>query len=162
MEAAARLHGRTDDEELRTSLRCDARNVFAEAARPRADDLPLHRDAVRACHRGGRLEPLLEAAERTVHVRVQRQLPLDHERPEEDDPRTAVGGQTAGEIERVLGLIPVEQRHDDAAVGDRARPAREPSRPVVQEVDVRKPHRKSWYGTEARITCGSTSRSRFT
>jgi hypothetical protein len=33
---------------------------------------------------------------------------------------------------------------------------------VVQEVDVRKPHRKSWYGTEARITCGSTSRSRFT
>jgi hypothetical protein len=32
----------------------------------------------------------------------------------------------------------------------------------MQEPDVGRFHRNSWYGTEARITCGSTSRRRFT
>jgi hypothetical protein len=32
----------------------------------------------------------------------------------------------------------------------------------MEESDVGQLHRRSWYGTEARITCGSTSRSRFT
>ena len=37
---------------------------------------------------------------------VERQLPLDHERRDEDDPGTAVGSEPAGEIERVLRLLP--------------------------------------------------------
>jgi hypothetical protein len=32
----------------------------------------------------------------------------------------------------------------------------------VEHSDVREPHRMSWYGTEARITCGSTSSNRLT
>ena len=104
----------------------------------------------------------LRLGERPVHVRVQRQLALDHERRNEDDAGASVGGETAGEIERVLGLLPVEQRHDDAPVGDRARPAREASGAMVEEAYVGDLHRSSWYGTEARITCGSTSSSRFT
>ena len=75
---------------------------------------------------------------------VQRQLALDDERPDEDDAGAAVGGEAAGEVERVLGLLLVEQRHDDAAIGDRARPAREAPRAAVERPDVRELHRMSW------------------
>jgi hypothetical protein len=33
---------------------------------------------------------------------------------------------------------------------------------VVEQSYVREPHRMRWYGTEARLTFGSTSSSRFT
>jgi len=59
-------------------------------------------------------------------VRVQRQLSLDDERSDEDDLRAAVGGEPAGEVEGVLGLLLVEQRDDDAPVADRLCPQREP------------------------------------
>jgi hypothetical protein len=95
-------------------------------------------------------------------MRVERQLALDDERRHEHDAGAAIGGEPAGEIERVLGLLPLEQWDDDAAVGDRAGPACDTPRPATQHPDVRPLHRMSWYGTEARITCGSKSSSRFT
>jgi hypothetical protein len=144
MEAAARLHGRAHHDELGTAFHRDARHVLREAAGPRADDLPPHRDAVRTGHRGGGLEPFPQAGEPTVHMRVQRQLALDDERRDENDAGPAVGGEAAGEIERVLGLLPVEERHDDAPVGDRARPAREAARTPMEHLDVRHPHRRRW------------------
>jgi hypothetical protein len=162
VEAAPRLDGRADDDELGTTLGGDARDLLAETARACSDDLPAHADPVRARHRGGRLEPLLEAAELAVHVRVQRQFSLDEKRRDEDDARAAVGREPAGKVERVLRLFPVEQRHDDRAIGDRSRPAREAPGAAVEQPDVGPPHRSSWYGTEARMTFGSTSSSRFT
>ena len=110
----------------------------------------------------GAFEPLLQARERAVDVRVERQLALDDQRPDEDDPHASVGGEPAGEVESVLCLLLVEQRHDDAPVGDRAAPACETPRAKVERPDVGQLHRISWYGTEARITFGSTSNSRFT
>jgi hypothetical protein len=86
----------------------DASDVLAEASRPRAHDLASHADAVRAGDRRRALEPLLQPAEPAVHVRIQRQLALDDERSDEDDAGAAVGREAAGEIERVLGLVPVE------------------------------------------------------
>jgi hypothetical protein len=77
-------------------------------------------------------------------VRVERQLALDDERRDEDDADAAVGGEPAGQVERVLGLGAVEQGHDDAAVRDRARPAREAPRPAVEQSDIGEPHRSSW------------------
>jgi hypothetical protein len=77
-------------------------------------------------------------------VRVQRQLALDDERRDEDDPRAAVRGEPAREVERVRGLLPIEQRHDDRAVGDRTRPAREVPNAAVEDRGVRPPHRNSW------------------
>jgi hypothetical protein len=79
-----------------------------------------------------------------VHVRVERELLLDDERRDEDDPGAAVGREPAGEVERVLGLLLVEQRHDDAAVGDRAGPAREAPRAAGQHSDVGELHRNRW------------------
>ena len=61
-----------------------------------------------------------------VEVRIDRQLALEDGGRDEHDSGAPICGEPAGEIERVLRLLPVEQRHDDAAVGDRARPAREP------------------------------------
>jgi hypothetical protein len=144
VEPSPRLDRRADDDELRTALCGDSCDVFPQAPRTRADNLASHAHAVRGRHRGGVVEALLQVGERAVHVRVDRQLTLDDERGDEDDLGPAVGGQAAGEIERVLGFLEIEQRHDDAPVGDRAGPAREASRPAMQEPDVGQPHRSSW------------------
>ena len=108
MEAAPGVDRRADDDELGAPLRRHACDVLSEAAGPRADDLPSHRHAVRARDRGRGLEPLLQRGERAVHVRVERQLALDHQRPDDDDARTAVRCEPAGEVERVLRLLAIE------------------------------------------------------
>jgi hypothetical protein len=144
VEAAPRLDRRADDDELGAALGRDARDFLAEAPRPRADDLAPHRDAVRARHRGRRLQSLLQALELPVEVCIQRQLALEDGRGHEDDARAAIGRELAGEVERMLGLLAIEQRHDDGAIGDRARPACEAARAAVQEAYVRQLHRISW------------------
>jgi hypothetical protein len=143
-------------------LRGDSRDFFAEASGAGADDLSPHGNAVGGRERRGRFEALLEPYELSVEMRVERQFALEDRGGHQDDPSAAVGCEPAREVERVLGLLLVEQRHDDAAVGDRPRPAREMPGAAVEHPDVREPHRSSWYGTEARMTCGSTSSSRFT
>jgi hypothetical protein len=95
-------------------------------------------------------------------MRVDRQLTLEDGRRDEHDPGSTVGGEPAGQVERMLGLLPVEQRHDDGAIRDGAGPARKTPGAAVEKMDVRQLHRISWYGTEARITFGSTSSRRFT
>jgi hypothetical protein len=162
MEASPRLDRGADHNELGPALRGDPGDVLPEAARPGADDLPPHADAVRGCNGGRGLEPLLQRDQLSVEVRVQWQLALDDERRDEDDPGSAVGGEPAGEIQGVLRLLPVEQRDDDAPVRDRLRPQSDASHALPESADVREPHRSSTYGTEARITCGSTSSSRLT
>lgn len=144
MEAASRLDRRADDDELRPALGRDARDLLGQAPRPRPDDLSLDADAVGAGDRFRRLEPFPEDREAAVHARVQRQLPLDHERSHEDDAGAAIGREPAGEIERVLRLLAIEQRHDDGPVPDRACPTREASGAAAQHSDVRELHRMSW------------------
>jgi hypothetical protein len=162
VEAAPRLDRRTDDYELGAALGCDARDLLAEAAGPRANDLSLDCDPVGGRDGGSQLEPLLQAHELPVEVRVERELTLENGRRDEHDSSAPVCGETAGEVDRVLRLLPVEERHHDAAVGDRARPARESARAAAERSQVGQLHLMSWYGTEARITFGSTSSRRFT
>ena len=133
VEAAPRFDRRADDHELRAPLGGDARDLVPEAAGPRAHDFPPHRDAVRVRHGGGRLEALLEACKLAVEVRIDRQFALEDSRRDQDDACAAVGGEPAREVERVLRLLPVEQGYHDGAVGDRARPAREAARAVVEQ-----------------------------
>ena len=95
-------------------------------------------------------------------MRIERKLLRDDERRDEYDARAAVGGEATGEIERVLGLGPAEERHDDAAITDgRSAPGEAPGLPV-ECAEIRPAHHRSWYGTLARMTPGSRSRSRFT
>ena len=88
------------------------------------------REPARACGRSSRrtptpyelgdrrraVEPRTQRRDLTPKLRVERQLPLDDERRDEDDARAAVGGEPAGEVERMLRLVPSEQRDDDAPV----------------------------------------------
>jgi hypothetical protein len=76
-------------------------------------------------------------------VGIQGQLARNDERRDEDDPSAAIGGEPAGEIERVLRLLLLEQGHEDAPVGDRACPPRETACAAVERADVREPHLKS-------------------
>jgi hypothetical protein len=96
LEAAAGLDRGTDDDELGPALAGDARNVLAEVARARADDLAPHADPVRGRHGGRGHEPLLHAAELSVEVRVERQLALDDERRHEHDAGASVGCEPTG------------------------------------------------------------------
>jgi len=143
MEASPRLDRRSHHDELGAALGRDACDVLPEAPGTHAHDLAPHRDSVGRRDRRRGLEPPLEIAEPAVHVRVQRQLALDDESADEDDAGAPVGREPAGEVERVLGLLAVEQRHDDAAVGDRPRPAREAAGPPVERPEVGPPHRIS-------------------
>lgn len=143
LESAPRLDRRADDDELGSPLLDDTRNALAEETRSRADDLPPHADAVRRGDRCGRVEPAAERAYLCVKPRVERQLALDDERCDEDDARAAVGGEPAREVECVLRLLLLEQRHDDRPVCDRPRAAREPPCATVQHADVGESHRTS-------------------
>jgi hypothetical protein len=142
-EAAARLDRRAHDDELGAALLGDTRDLLAEQAGARPDELPPHADAVRARHRGRGVEPPAQRRQLAVEARLERQLPLDDERSDEDDPCAAIRGKPAREVEGVLRLLPLEEGDDDRPIGDRPRPAREAARLAVERADIREPHRRS-------------------
>jgi hypothetical protein len=144
VEAAPGLDRCADNDELGSAFYGEACDVLPEVPRPGADDLPPHTYAVRAGHGGRGLEPLLQTAQLSVEARVERQLAIDEKRRHEHDAGPAIGSQPAGEIERVLGLLTLEQRDDDAPVGDRAGPEREAACAPPERPDVRQLHRSSW------------------
>ena len=115
--------------------------VAAERALSRPDDEAVRVDAVRVRDGGSPRERLAKRCGLLVQVRVERELLRDEERCDEHDVRPPVGGEPAREIERVLRLLQAEQRYDDAAVAQ---------------------HQSNWYGTLARMTPGSSSKSRLT
>jgi hypothetical protein len=144
VEASPRLDRSADDDELGAALGGDARDLLTEAPGARTDDLLPHSDPVRAGNRGRTFEPSFQARERAVHVGIERQLAIDHQRRDKDDARAAIGREPAGEIERVLRLVLVEQRHDDAPVGDRAAPTREAPCAEMERPEVGQLHLMSW------------------
>jgi len=119
----------------------DVGEVVPERTFARADDQPANADAVRVGDRRRAVERRLQCSDLVVQVRVERELLGHDERGDEDDERAAVGGEPAREVERVLGLVPAEQRHHDRA----------------EVLD-----HSTWYGTLARITPGSNRSSRLT
>jgi len=115
--------------------------LAAERALSRPDDETVRVDAVGVRDGGSPRERFAKRLRFLVQMRAQRQFLRDEERGDEDDVRSPVGGEAAGEVERVLRLLQAEQRDDDAAVAQ---------------------HQSSWYGTLARMTPGSSRSSRFT
>ncbi len=163
LEAAPRLDWRTDDDELGAALVRHTRDFISEQTRARPDDLAPPADAVRRRDRRGRVKPVAQHAQLLVEAGVERKLALDEERRDENDPRAAIGGEPAREIERVLRLLPLEQRHGDGPVGDGTCATRQPVGVATEPTDANaEPHRITWYGTDARITCRSKSSSRLT
>jgi hypothetical protein len=139
----------------------DLRELVAQRAAASPDDPPLRAHAVGLGDGGRVCERRTQAFRLGLEVRVERQLLRHEERRDEDDARAAVGREPAGEVERMLRLAAAEERDHDAPVADRGSPPGEAAGPAAESADVRALHR-IWYGTLARITPGSTSRSRLT
>ena len=78
--------------------------LLAEGALARADDPADRGGAVRLGDGRRVLERLAERLDLVLEVRVERQLLRGDERGDEDNARAAVGGEAAGEVERVLRL----------------------------------------------------------
>jgi hypothetical protein len=140
-ESEPGLHRRADDDELGPEVVDHRGDFVSERTFSCADDPAAHADPVRVRDRSCLIERRLQRPDLVVEVRVERELLGHHERSDEDDARAAVGGEPAGEVEGVLGLVPAEQRHDD--------------RPKTLD-------HSTWYGTLARITPGSNRSSRLT
>jgi hypothetical protein len=115
-----------------------------ERALARADDPPPHADAVRVGDRRRVGKRILEHSQLVVEMRVERQLLRDDERRDKDDPRAALAGEPASEIQSVLRLFPPQQRNDDAAVTDRGRPTREAAGTEPERADVQRLHYRTW------------------
>ena len=122
----------------------DLGNLASERTCARADGATMGRDAVRLGDGRRLVERSAQLAQLDVEVGIQRQLLRDDERRDEDHPRAAVGGEAAGEVERMLGLAPAEERDDDRPVADGDGAAREALRPAAEGVDARPAHHRSW------------------
>jgi hypothetical protein len=125
VEATAGLDGSADDHELRAVVVGHLGELDAEGALAGTHDLPPHSDAVGLRDRCRVTELLLQLVELASEVRVQRELLIDDEGRDEDDARTAVRREAAGEVESVLGLCAAEERNDDVPVAHGCRSARE-------------------------------------
>lgn len=122
----------------------DLGHLAAEGTRTRAHDAPVRGDAVRLGDDGRLVERRAKLPDLGVEVGVQRQLLRHDERRHEEDAGAAIGGEPAGEVDRVHGLVAAEERDDDRAVAHGDGASREPFRAAADRVDVRRPHRKSW------------------
>ena len=92
----------------------DAGELEPDGALAGSNDEARRRYPIRLGDRGRRSERSEERFLFAVEMRVERQLPRDDERRHQHDPRAPVGRQAAREIERMLGLVAAEERHDDA------------------------------------------------
>ena len=145
MEATPGLDGSADDHELRAVVVGHLGELDAESALARTHDLPAHGDAVGLRDRRRVIELVLQLVDLASEVRVQRELLIDDEGRDEDDARTAVRCEAAGEIESMLRLGPAEERNNDVPVADGRRSPREPPEaPAGDPETCGQLHRRIW------------------
>jgi hypothetical protein len=117
--------------------------LLSERAFACANDPAGRGGAVRLGDCGRMIERPAEGRDLAAEVRIERKLLRDDERRDEHDARSAIGGEAAGEIERVLALRQAEERHDDAAVADGGSAPGEPARLPVECAQIRPAHHSS-------------------
>jgi hypothetical protein len=122
----------------------DLGDLASESPLARPNDLPSHADPVRAgdCRRS--VEVGLEIDDLAFEMGIEGELLRDDEGRDEHDASSPVCREAAREVERVLGLSPGEQWHDDAPVPDRCGSPRETARLAPSCAQVREPHHSSW------------------
>jgi len=115
-EAPLRLDGGSDHDEGGAYVFSGVGNGASKLAGPGAHDLPVRADPVTLGKRPIAAELDTEGGFFTVEVSIERQLPVDEERRQQEDASPTIGGEPAGQVQRMPGVLLVEQRNDDHPV----------------------------------------------
>jgi len=107
-EASLGLDGGSDHDERGAYVLGGVGDGASELPGPCAHDLPVRADAVALGKRPLAAELDTERRFLTVEVSIERQLPVDKERRQQEDARATVGGKPAGQVQRVTGVLLVE------------------------------------------------------
>ncbi len=115
-EAALRLDCGSHHDEGGAHVLGGIGNRASELAGTRAHDLSVRADPIALGERPLAAQLDTKNLFLTVEVSIERQLPVDEERREQEDARTTIGGEPASQVERMAGVLLVEQRDDDHPV----------------------------------------------
>ena len=107
-EAPLGLDGGSDHDEGGAYVLGGVGDGASELAGPCAHDLSVRADAIALGKRPLAAELDTERRFLTVEVSIERQLPVDEERRQQEDARATIGGQPAGQVQRVTGVLLVE------------------------------------------------------
>lgn len=94
-EASLRLDGGSEHDERGAYVLGGVRDGTSELAGSRTDDLSVRADPVELGKRPLAAELDTERRLLTVEMSIQRQLPVDEERRQQEDPRATIGGKPA-------------------------------------------------------------------
>lgn len=112
-EASLRLDGGSDNDEGGANVFGGRGDGASQLAGPSAHDLPVRADAVTLGKRPLAAELDTEHLLLAMEMGIERQLPLDEERREQENARATIGGEPARQVQRVPGVLLVEQRDDN-------------------------------------------------
>src|SRR6266700_5868956 len=112
-ETALRLDGGAEHDEGGAHVLGGVRDGASELAGPRAHDLSARADPIAFGERPLAAQLDTKNPFLTVEVSIERQLPVDEERRQQEDPCTTIGGKPASQVQRMAGVLLIEQRDDD-------------------------------------------------
>jgi hypothetical protein len=115
-EASLRLDGGSDHDERGAHVLRGVGDRASELTRPRAHDLSVRTDPVALGQRALTTELDSKCLFLTVEMSVKRQLPVDKKGRQQEDARAPIGGEPASKIERMTGVLLVQERDDDHPV----------------------------------------------
>jgi hypothetical protein len=115
-EAPLRLDCGSHYDEGGAHVLCGIGDRASELPRPGTHDLSVCADPIALGKRPLAVQLDTENLFLTVEVSIERQLPVDEERRQQEDACTTIGGEPASQVERVAGVLLVEQRDDDHPV----------------------------------------------
>jgi hypothetical protein len=115
-EASLRLDGGSDHDERRAHVLRGVGDRAPELTGTRADDLSVRADPVALGQRTLATELDTKNPFLTVEVSIERQFPVDEERCQQEDACTTIGREPASQVQRMPGVLLVEQRDEDHPV----------------------------------------------
>jgi hypothetical protein len=115
-EASLRLDGGSDHDERGSHVLRGVGDRASELTGPRSHDLSVRPDPVALGQRALATQLDTKNLFLTREVSIERQLPVDEERRQQEDACTALAGEPASEVQRMPGVLLVEQWDDDHPV----------------------------------------------
>jgi hypothetical protein len=160
-EAPLRLDGSSDHDEGGAYVIGGFGDGTSQLAGPCAHDLAVRADPVTLGKRPLAAELDTEHPLLAVEMSIERKLPVDEERRQQENARATIGGEPAGQVKRMPVVLLVEQRDDDHSVsaGETASCSPETTMAPSEPVSGQEPA-EGCHATKGRSTyVNATSRS---